>query len=92
MNKKELVNVIAEQLDGMTKKDIDLIITVMAEEITKALANGDSVNIAGFGKFSVVERAARDGRNPQTGEAIRISAKKAPKFSASTKLKESVNA
>lgn len=90
MNKAELVSAIAEQTN-FTKKDTAVCVDAILDVITNALAEGDSVSIVGFGKFSVSERAARVGRNPQTGEEIKIAARKAPKFSAGKALKDIVN-
>lgn len=90
MNKTELITAVAERL-GVTKKDTGAAIEAIVEVITESLANGDEVNIAGFGKFSVVERPEREGRNPQSGETITIAASKAPKFKASSTLKNIVN-
>lgn len=93
MNKKELINKIAENVDGMTKKDISLIVDVAFEEIVKSVAAGNSVKIAGFGTFSSTERAARECPNPQKpGEKIKVAASKAPKFKAGKNFKETVNA
>ncbi len=90
MNKKELVKVIAEKLEITQKaagEELDVILAVITEE----LANGGEVKLAGFGTFSVAERAAREGRNPATGETIQIAASRAPKFKAATALKAAVN-
>ena len=75
MNKKELVQNIVEN-SLLTKKDVDEIVTNVFEEISKALANGESVDVFGFGKFEVTERKERDGINPATKERIRIKASK----------------
>lgn len=91
MNKVELVSKVAEKLD-ITKKDTATILDTVLDTITEAIASGDSVNIAGFGKFEVSTRAARTCRNPQTGELIDVAASKAPKFKPAKALKDSVNA
>tara|TARA_Y100000588_G_C13930721_1_gene785658 strand:+ start:118 stop:390 length:273 start_codon:yes stop_codon:yes gene_type:complete len=86
MNKGELVAAIADDagLSGAAAgKALDSVIT----NITKALKKGDSVTLTGFGTFSVSQRKARTGRNPQTGESIKIKAAKVPKFKAGAKLK-----
>ena len=90
MNKKELVKAMAEQL-GTTQKAAAEQLEAVLDVITAALVAGEDVKIAGFGTFSVVERAAREGRNPQTGETMTIAASKAPKFKASKALKDAVN-
>ena len=91
MNKEFLVKEVANKIDGATIKDIRLVTETIFETIKEALANGDKVSIAGFGSFEVVERAAREGKNPRTGEPLQIPASKAPKFKASKNLKDAVN-
>lgn len=91
MNKTELISEVAGKL-GVTKKDTSAAIDAIVTVITDALADGQEINIAGFGKFSVSERAAREGRNPATGETISIPASKAPKFKVAKALKDAVNA
>lgn len=91
MTKKELVAAMAEKTE-LTKKDTELLLNALVEVVSEALANGDEVALSGFGKFEVRERAARTGRNPQTGETIEIAATKAPAFKAAKALKEAVNA
>lgn len=90
MNKKELVQNIVEN-SLLTKKDVDEIVTNVFEEISKALANGESVDVFGFGKFEVTERKERDGINPATKERIRIKASKNVKFKPAKSLKDKVN-
>ena len=89
MNKKELIAKLAEKME-VTKKAAGECLDAMVEVITEALSEGTDVKISGFGTFSVVERAAREGRNPATGEAMHIEASKAPKFKAASALKEAV--
>ena len=91
MNKNELISRMAE-VEGTTKKAAGEQLEAILAVITEALANGDEVSLTGFGKFSVTERAAREGRNPQTGETIQIAASKSPKFKAGKALKDMVNA
>ncbi len=88
MNKAELVATIAES--GLTKKDAGIALDAAITAIGDALAEGDSVQLIGFGTFSVKERAAREGRNPRTGETVKIAAAKAPVFKAGKALKEKV--
>lgn len=89
LNKKALADTIANKLD-LTKKDAMVAIDTVFEEITSALSEGTKVDIAGFGKFEVAERAARTGINPATKEPLEIPASKAPKFKASKALKDAV--
>ena len=89
MNKTELINAVAERSE-LSKKDSTKVVDSVMETITTALKNGDKVEIIGFGAFSVSERAARKGRNPQTGEEIEIAASKAPTFKAGKNLKDAV--
>lgn len=92
MNKEILVKTVADSIEGATKKDIKIVVDTVFETITSSLVNGDKVSIAGFGSFEIVERAAREGKNPRTGEPLQIPASKAPKFKASKNLKDAVNA
>lgn len=89
MNKAELVNAVAETGE-LSKKDATKAVDTVFETITEALKNGDKVQLIGFGNFEVRERAARKGRNPQTGEEIDIAASKVPAFSAGKALKDAV--
>ena len=89
MNKKELVSAIAEKAE-IKKVEAEATLNALIEVISEGLANGDEVTLFGLGKFEVRERAARNGRNPQTGEAITIPATKAPAFKAAKALKEAV--
>jgi DNA-binding protein HU-beta len=88
MNKGDLVNEISKVVK--TKKEAQAVVDCVLSSITKALENGDSVSLVGFGTFKVAERKARKGRNPQTGEEIDIAASKVPKFVAGKALKEAV--
>ena len=90
MNKTELVASMAEQAE-MTKKDAEKALTAFTEVVAKELKNGGKVQLVGFGTFEVSERSAREGRNPQTGEPMKIDASKAPKFKAGKALKDEVN-
>ena len=90
MNKKELVKVYSEKL-GTTQKAAAENLEAIIEVISAELAKGEEVKIGGFGTFLVGERAAREGRNPMTGETIQIAASKYPKFKAYTALKDIVN-
>lgn len=88
MTKQDLINKVAET--GITKKQAAAAIDAVVEAVKGALADGDRVNLVGFGSFSVRERAAREGRNPRTGKKLKIKAKKVPVFKAGKELKESV--
>ena len=90
MNKTELVAAMAEQAE-MTKKDAEKALTAFTGVVAKELKNGGKVQLVGFGTFEVSERSAREGRNPQTGEPMKIDASKAPKFKAGKALKDEVN-
>jgi DNA-binding protein HU-beta len=95
MNKKELVVKVAEAMSTeekkVTQKAASEYVNAIIDVITEALVAGDEVSLTGFGKFSVTERAAREGRNPATGETIQIAASKSPKFKAAKALKDAVN-
>jgi len=90
MNKSELVQAIAKDT-GLSKKDSEAALKSFIETVSKELTKGHSVQLVGFGTFSVGKRAARSGRNPLTGETIKIAASKAPKFKAGKALKDRVN-
>ncbi len=90
MNKTELVDAVAKST-GITKADTKKTIDAVIEQITKSLKKGDPVQLIGFGSFKVNKRAAREGRNPQTGATIKIAARKVPAFSAGQALKDAVN-
>ena len=90
MNKTDLIDGVAEGAD-LSKADAARAVDAVIASITKALKNGDSVTIVGFGTFQVRERAARTGRNPKTGDAIKIDASKNPAFKAGKALKDAVN-
>lgn len=90
MNKSELIEAIAASAD-IPKAAASRALDAMIESVTESLKKGDSVALVGFGTFTVKERAARTGRNPQTGQPINISAAKVPSFKAGKALKDSVN-
>lgn len=89
MNKQDIIKTVAATLE-VTQKDAAKYVDAVFATIKDAMADGESVNIAGFGKFEVVEKAECQRRNPQTGEKIMVKAYKAPKFKAATALKEAV--
>ena len=90
MTKAELVENVAKEA-GLTKAAADKAIAALTGAVVAALKKGDKVTLVGFGTFSVSQRAARTGKNPQTGAAIKIKASKSPKFKAGAGLKEAVN-
>lgn len=90
MNKTELIDAIAKEAN-LSKADAGKALNAITDSISKALKKGDSVTLIGFGTFKVTNRAARTGRNPQTGKEIKIAARKAPGFTAGKALKDAVN-
>jgi DNA-binding protein HU-beta len=90
MNKAELISEVSEAAE-VSKADAGRAVDAVIDVITKALKKGDTVTLVGFGTFSVRKRAARQGRNPQTGETIKIKASKNPAFKAGKALKDAVN-
>ena len=91
MNKAQLVAAIADKA-GLTKKDAEKALEAFTAVVTESLAAGEKIQLVGFGTFEVAERAAREGRNPRTGENMAIAASKTPKFKAGKALKDLVNA
>jgi DNA-binding protein HU len=90
VNKTELVANVAEKA-GLTKKDAEKALGAVIESIEEALVEGDKIQLIGFGTFEVKDRAARTGRNPQTGKEIKIAASRNPVFKAGKALKDAVN-
>lgn len=90
MTKTELVNSMAEKA-GLSKADTEKVLKAFVDSVTDALQQNDKISLVGFGTFSVGERAARTGKNPQTGAALQIPAAKVPKFKAGKALKDAVN-
>ena len=90
MNKTELVAAIAEEA-GISKKDAEKALKAFTDVVAAELKKGGKVQLVGFGTFEVAERSAREGRNPQTGKAMKIKASKAHKFKAGKPLKDFVN-
>lgn len=91
MNKTELITALAKKAE-ISKKDAEKALIAFTNIVADTLVDGDKIAITGFGTFDVVERAARTGRNPQTGETIEIAASKSPKFKAGKALKNAVKA
>ncbi|MFH1288307.1 MAG: HU family DNA-binding protein [bacterium] len=90
MTKADIINKVSDSV-GLSKKDAISAVDTVIETITKALSKSESVQLVGFGSFNVRKRAARTGRNPQTGASIKIAARKVPSFKAGKALKEAVN-
>ncbi|AWK85583.1 HU family DNA-binding protein [Azospirillum thermophilum] len=90
MNQAELIDTVATTA-GIKKADAAKVVQAVFEGISGALGRGEDVRLAGFGIFEVAERAAREGRNPRTGEVVKIAASKAPKFKPAKQLRDSVN-
>ncbi|MCQ4725103.1 HU family DNA-binding protein [Anaerotignum faecicola] len=90
MNKAELIAAMAEKAE-LSKKDAEKALKAFEDVVAEELRAGGKIQLVGFGTFEVAERAAREGRNPQTGETMSIAASKAPKFKAGKALKDSVN-
>ena len=90
MNKTELVAAIAEKAE-LSKKDAEKALKAFTETVAETLQTGDKIQLVGFGTFEVAERPAREGRNPRTGETMKIAASKSPKFKAGKALKDSLN-
>ena len=91
MNKTELIAAMAEQAE-ISKKDAEKALKAFTDVVAAEMKKGEKVQLVGFGTFEVSERAAREGRNPATGEAMQIEAAKAPKFKAGKALKDMINA
>lgn len=90
MNKAEFVAAVAEKA-GISKKDAGNVVDAFTTIVTEALVKGEKVSLVGFGTFEVKERAARDGRNPMTGQKLRLDAKRIPQFKAGKTFKDAVN-
>lgn len=90
MNRQDLVAAVARDAE-LSKKDADAAVKAVFDEIASALAAGDKVQLIGFGTFDTAERAAREGRNPRTGETMRIEASRSPRFKAGKALKDRMN-
>ena len=91
MNKAEFIAELANN-SGLSKKEAEAVLKAFVKTVEDELRKGGKVQIVGFGNFEVSERAARDGRNPRTGEVMKIEATKAPKFKAGKSLKDAINA
>lgn len=90
MNRSDLVEQLAEQFDQLTQRDTDLAVKTMLEAMADALERGHRIEIRGFGSFSVSHRAARQGRNPRTGESVAIGERRVPHFKPGKALREAI--
>ncbi|MCI8598868.1 MAG: HU family DNA-binding protein [Lachnospiraceae bacterium] len=90
MNRMELVSAIAEKTE-LSKKDAEKALKAFTDVVAEELKKGERIQLVGFGTFEAVERAAREGRNPQTGKSMQIAASKAPRFKAGKALKDALN-
>ena len=90
MNKTELIAAMADQA-GLSKKDAEKALKAFTDVVAAELKKGEKIQLVGFGTFEVAERPAREGRNPRTGETMKIAASKTPKFKAGKALKDSMN-
>lgn len=90
MNKADLVAAMAEKA-GVSKKDAEASLKAFTDVVAEELKKGEKIQLVGFGTFEVSERAAREGRNPQSGEPMKIEASKAPRFKAGKALKDMIN-
>ncbi len=91
MTKSELITYLAEENPHLYQRDVERIVTTIFEEIASALSRGDRVELRGFGAFSVKQRDARIGRNPRTGEAVQVDAKRVPYFKTGKQLRDNLN-
>lgn len=91
MTKSELIAYLAEENPHLYQRDVERIVTTIFDEIAGALSRGDRVELRGFGAFSVKQRDARIGRNPRTGEAVNVAAKRVPYFKTGKQLRDKLN-
>jgi integration host factor subunit beta len=91
MTKAELIERVSEKVDGLTKKQTEVVINTIFDGIKRALAQGDKIEIRGFGSFKIRNRRKREGRNPKTGEPVAVPTKRVPFFKAGKELRELVD-
>ena len=91
MTKSELIAYLAEENPHLYQRDVERIVTTIFDEIASALSRADRVELRGFGAFSVKQRDARIGRNPRTGEAVQVDAKRVPYFKTGKQLRDKLN-
>lgn len=92
MIKSELIQHISQKNPHLYHRDVERIINTVFDQIIRALSHGDRVELRGFGAFSIKERQAREGRNPRTGDAVKVEAKRVPFFKCGKELRERLNA
>ena len=92
MNKSELIDKIAAQQSHLSARDVELAVKMLMEQMAETLAEGERIEIRGFGSFSLRRREARLGRNPRTGEAVQLPSKHVPHFKPGKALREGINA
>jgi integration host factor subunit beta len=91
MTKSELIQHLADANPHLYQRDVERIVTTIFDEVTTALANGDRVELRGFGAFSIKKRGSRIGRNPRSGEVVNVAAKRLPYFKTGKQLREKLN-
>ena len=91
MTKSDLIERVADRVPHISKKDTEIVVNTIFDSMTEALRNSDRIEIRGFGSFQVKIREAREGRNPKTGEEVKIPAKKTPFFKVGKELKERID-
>lgn len=91
MIKTDLIKKVAAASEGLSTRDVESVVNAVFDEISRALAGGDRIELRGFGTFSVRQRAGRTGRNPRTGEPVQVAAKNVPHFKAGKPLKDALN-
>jgi len=91
MTKRDLIEKLAERMKSLSQKDAELVVNTIFDSMTEALASGDRIEIRGFGSFQIRERRSREGRNPRTGEKVKVDSKKVPFFKVGKELKERVD-
>ena len=91
MTKAELIEHVSEKVDGLSKKQTEVVINTIFDSIKRALSEGDKIEIRGFGSFKIRNRRQREGRNPKSGEPDRVPAKRVPFFKAGKEMKELVD-
>ncbi len=91
MNKAQLIDAVRDRCDDMSRKEVTEVVDAFINTVEETVADGTDVNLTGFGRFTHIERAARSGRNPQTGESIRIPASRQPSFKPGKAFKDSLN-
>jgi len=91
MNKAQLIDAVRDRCDDLSRKEVSEVVDALINTVQATVADGTDVNVTGFGRFTFVDRAARTGRNPQTGETIKIAASRQPSFKPGKAFKDHVN-